>query len=361
VTGEAAAAVLDEPAGAEVEVGAVEPGRPPLSILSTLSDGSAAVSLSPFSSHGPAAAGGIVPGLAAPGAALTAVPGNGAAVAGGSAVAAARAAIEAAQLVRQRPSASPRELREALAGAADPDPRLPARGTGAGALRRPAQVAGVTARTTPPRRADPCPGTAACVRIVLSNQGAAAASLALSLTLDRGTRATLARARIAIPPGGRREAEVDVAAAGPGGLASGRLVARAAGGSVALSHPFVIATTPPEPPPLGPLAVQRQGGRVTGVRFPLGAFERGDPLGGGTSVALTERLALTLIRARDDDVVRRLTPPGGARELLPGEYAYTLPRGALRALRRGRYAFRAVARSPRGGEPATARSEPFER
>ena len=59
--------------------------------------------------------------------------------------------------------------------------------------------------------------------------------------------------------------------------------------------------------------------------------------------------------------MRRLTPPGGARELLPAEYAYTLPAGALRELRRGRYAFRAVARSPRGGEPAIAVSEPFER
>jgi hypothetical protein len=58
-------------------------------------------------------------------------------------------------------------------------------------------------------------------------------------------------------------------------------------------------------------------------------------------------------------VVRRLTPPGGARQLLPAEYAYTLPAGTLRSLRRGRYAFRAVARSPRGGEPAVARSAPF--
>ena len=59
--------------------------------------------------------------------------------------------------------------------------------------------------------------------------------------------------------------------------------------------------------------------------------------------------------------MRRLTPPGGARELLPAEYAYTLPAGALRELRRGSYAFRAVARSARGGKPATVRSEPFER
>ena len=59
--------------------------------------------------------------------------------------------------------------------------------------------------------------------------------------------------------------------------------------------------------------------------------------------------------------MRGLTPPGGARELLPAEYAYTLPAGALRSLGRGRYAFRASARSPRGGEPAVVRSEPFTR
>jgi hypothetical protein len=72
-------------------------------------------------------------------------------------------------------------------------------------------------------------------------------------------------------------------------------------------------------------------------------------------------LGLTIVRAKDGSVVRRLTPPGGARELLPAEYAYTLPRGALARLRSGAYAFRAVARSPSGGEPAIARSEEFER
>src|SRR3712207_8058669 len=54
------------------------------------------------------------------------------------------------------------------------------------------------------------------------------------------------------------------------------------------------------------------------------AFDRGDPLAGGTRVALTERLSLTLIDADSDRVVRRLTPPRGARELLPAEYAYAL-------------------------------------
>ena len=377
VTGEAAAAVLDEDAGAEVQVGDVEPGSPPRATPPAAATGSAgspgpaaaadaaseslsATTLSPFSSSGPAAGGGIAPALAAPGAALTAVPGNAAAVVGGSAVAAARTAIEAARLVRERPDASPRELREALVGAAQPDPRLPTRGAGAGALRRPAQPATVTARTTPARRADPCPGTAACVRVVLSNRGAAAETLALALVSDRGTRATLARERVTIPAGGRREAEVDIAGAAADALASGRLVARAEDGRTVLAHPFAVATAPPEPPPLGPLQLRRDGGRPTGVRFLLGAFERGDPLRDGSRIELTERLSLTLVRAGDNRVVRRLTPPGGARELLPAEYAYTLPRSTLKDLPKGRYAFRAIARSPRGGEPATARSEPFE-
>ena len=100
---------------------------------------------------------------------------------------------------------------------------------------------------------------------------------------------------------------------------------------------------------------------MTGVRFTLGAFERGDPLGAGTAVTLTERVALALVRAGSNRVVRRLTPPGGARELLPAEYAYELPAGALRALPRGEL------RLPRGRplaarrKPANARSEPFER
>ena len=365
VTGEAATDVLEEDAGAEIEVGDVQPGRPPAATLPPDSGGEAAESasgaaLSPFSSRGPAAGGGIAPGLAAPGAALTAVPGNASAVVGGSAIAAARTAIEAAQLVRERPDATPRELREALVGAADPDPRLPARGAGAGALRRPAVPATVTARTTPERRADPCPGTVACVRIVLANKGASAVTLTLSVAADPGTTAKLARPTITIPASGRREAEVDVAGAGPDGLAAGRLVVHAAGGSAVLAHPFAIAIAPPDPPPLGPLGVQRDGDRVTGVRFTLGSFERGDPFS-GARIALTERLALTLVREGSERTVRRLTPPGGARELLPAEYAYTLPAGALRGLRRGRYAFRAVARSPRGGDRAIAVSDPFER
>ena len=221
----------------------------------------------------------------------------------------------------------------------------------------------MTARTTPPGRSDPCPGTAACVRVRLANQGATAAVLALSLVPDRGTRATLARERLTVPPGARREAEIDVAGAA-GGLAAGRLVVRAQDGAPLLVHPFAAATEPPAPPPLGTPRLERTGGRVRGVRFTLGAFERGDPLGAGTRVALCERLALTLVDAGSGRVVRRLTPPGGARELLPAEYEYTLPAGdaarpGRRALRvpRGRPRRRAAARRRRRARRRSRRED----
>jgi len=363
VTGAAARAVIDEPPGATVVVGDVQPGSAPAATLPAPAPGAEAeradaAALSPFSSRGPAAAGAPRPDIAAPGAALAAIPGDAGAVVGGTGVAAARAAIEAARLFRERPNASPGELRAALTAGAEPDPRLPARGAGTGALRQPPPGTAIVARTIPARRADPCPGTAACVRVQLSNQGATAASLALSVLPDEGTRAALAGARVTIPPGGRREAEIDIAGA-EGGLAAGRLVARAEGGATVLAHAFAIPTGRPAPPPLGELTLERRGDRVRGVRFTLGAFERGDPLAAGSRVVLTERLALTLVDTASGAVVRRLTPPRGARELLPAEYAYTLPAGVLGDLGPGRYAFRAVARSPRGGPPATARSEPF--
>ncbi|MET0817383.1 MAG: hypothetical protein ABWZ67_07500, partial [Solirubrobacteraceae bacterium] len=196
----------------------------------------------------------------------------------------------------------------------------------------------------------------ACARVILRNQGARPAELGLDAVADPGTQTELATPQLRIPPGGAREAEIGVTSAPDSGLATGRLLA---GG--ALSVPFAVPAIAPEPPPLGDLRLERDKGRVTGVSFPLGSFERGDPLGAGTSVELTERLELTLVRAGSIRAVRRLTPPGGARELLPARYAYTLPGATLAGLPRGRYAFRAVARAPRGGRAAIAVSEPFDR
>ena len=216
VTGAAAAAVMEENEGAAVTLGRVVAGaaRP-----------AGAATLSPFSSRGPTAAGSPKPDLAAPGAALTALAGGGGAVAGGTAVAAARVALAAAQLVRERPDATPEELRRALAGGAEPLASLPARGAGAGLVRVPAAEQPVVARTVPPGRGDPCPDGGACARITLRNQGTEPARLALDAVGDPGTQTALAAPELTVPPGGAREAEVGIAAAPASGLATGRLLA----------------------------------------------------------------------------------------------------------------------------------------
>jgi hypothetical protein len=110
--------------------------------------------------------------------------------------------------------------------------------------------------------------------------------------------------------------------------------------------------------PLGPLRLTRPTQRVEGVRFALGAFDRGDPLGAGTRIEPATRLDLELVDAQGA-VRRRLTPPGGARDLLPAEYAYRLPAGELEDLAPGTYRFRATARAPRREQPRVRRSAAF--
>jgi hypothetical protein len=120
-----------------------------------------------------------------------------------------------------------------------------------------------------------------------------------------------------------------------------------------------VLVRPQEPPeaPLGPL---RTTGRGRGVRFTLGAFDRGDPLTTGAQVRFAERLVLDLVNA-DGETVRTLTVPGGARELMPAEYGYTLPKRDFEALPPGRYAYRARAWAPRRNVPLERRSNPFTR
>jgi hypothetical protein len=116
----------------------------------------------------------------------------------------------------------------------------------------------------------------------------------------------------------------------------------------------------PSPPvPLGPLRLTRSGNDIVGVRFALGAFERGDPFAGGTTIEPASRLVLELVDA-DNEVQQTLTPPGGARDLLPAEYAYRLTEKALSRLAPGAYRFRATARAPRRNEPRARRSRAFE-
>jgi hypothetical protein len=147
--------------------------------------------------------------------------------------------------------------------------------------------------------------------------------------------ARLARARPADTVAGLREALVPPASAEASGAA------------------------PAPPVPLGPLRLVHRGGEVVGVSFTLGAFERGDPLAGGSRLEPASRFELELLDAAGA-VRRRLTPPGGARDLLPAEYAYTLPARALARLGAGRYRFRATARAPRSQHSTIGRSPSFE-
>ena len=97
------------------------------------------------------------------------------------------------------------------------------------------------------------------------------------------------------------------------------------------------------------------GGRVVGVRFSAGTVRRS---GDATAVDPAGNLKLVLVDERGR-VVRELTPPGGAADVLPGEYSYTLPRGTGRQLPAGRYRFRVTAAGV-AGRPATGQSAAFE-
>ncbi|HYZ28077.1 MAG TPA: hypothetical protein VE570_03395, partial [Thermoleophilaceae bacterium] len=114
----------------------------------------------------------------------------------------------------------------------------------------------------------------------------------------------------------------------------------------------VIADKPPQPP-LGRPAVIVRGGRPDGVRFTAGSIDRGT---GGTSVVPIGNLVLRLT----GPTTRELTPPGGARDLLPGEYAYTLTDEIKTGLAPGRYRFELRARGTAGGAVVVRRSRSFE-
>jgi hypothetical protein len=113
----------------------------------------------------------------------------------------------------------------------------------------------------------------------------------------------------------------------------------------------VIEGTPPAPPLGAPEVIVRKG-KPDGVRFTAGSITRGDK---GTSVLPVGNLVLTL----SGPTRRELTPPGGARDLLPGEYAYTLTDEIKSQLEKGRYRFELRARGTAGGRTVTRRSPSF--
>ena len=113
----------------------------------------------------------------------------------------------------------------------------------------------------------------------------------------------------------------------------------------------VIAREPPAPPLGRPVVIVRRG-KPEGVRFVAGSIDRGDK---GTSVIPVGNLVLKLSGPTE----RELTPPGGARDLLPGEYAYTLTDEIKSQLTPGRYRFELRARGTAGGHVVAKRSRSF--
>jgi hypothetical protein len=274
----------------------------------------------------------------APGAAIVRLPEGNAELVGGTAVAAARAAVAAARLGSLHPEATASELRTMLTGAADPA-GLPVGGAGAGILRPDPVLPGLTIEPRPK------------AQFRLSNSASTPLSVKTSAESGRADPATLD-----LQPGDAQTVTVTpITAPPPSGYALGRLLVSNSTGGLAASLPWAIAGGDPEPVPVGRLELQRgPKNQVRGVRFAVGAFERGPP----TKIVLADRLELALIK--DGQVVRRLTPPGGARELLPAEYGYTLEQSVLSSLQAGTYRFRATARAPRQRQSTTVLSEPFE-
>jgi hypothetical protein len=360
-TGDGAQAALDGGADRPVSFGEPVIDRPGVGARDDVPDArEAAPRLAPFTSRGPTLAGAPKPDLAAPGASITAIARAGSGLVGGTGVAAARVAAEAARLARARPRDEPAELRSALVAAAQPARGVTVAGGGAGVLTRP--TARQTLRAEPPAvpPAQPAGGFTAKLPLALVNEGDEPMRVRFEAPADPGVSARPSPASVEIDPGGGQEVELTVTAGGmpEGSFALGRLVARDQRNRAVLSVPWRVPAGEPGAVPLGDLRLSKEGARVTGVRFALGAFDRGDPLAGGTSIAAAESLQLELIDAQGR-VKRRLTPAGGAPELLPAEYAYTMPPSTLRGLTGGEYAFRAVARGPRQPRDTERRSPRF--
>jgi hypothetical protein len=295
---------------------------------------------SPYTSEGPSAGGLAKPDVAAAGSALTVTAGGATAVAGGSAIAAARVAAAAARLFRAHPELSPAQLRAQIIAAADPAD-LPPERTGGGALRPPESAAKITA--DPP---SPASGPLDPLELTLS----ATASTALRL---RGSgKAQIDPPTLTLTPGAPAEVSVRTPTQG-----AGRLVALDSRNRTVASVPYLIRPQSPPAVPLGRLGLTAAG---RGVRFTLGSFSRGDPLGDGSRIRFADKLELDLVNAQGE-TVRTLTVPGGATELMPAEYGYTLPKADFDALPTGRYAYRARAWAPNRNQPVTGRSKSFAR
>jgi hypothetical protein len=299
------------------------------------------------SSRGPTYALAPKPDIAAPG---TAAAGSGGAVVSGTSVAAARVAAAAVAIRARNPAARPDDVAAALVGTAR---RLgPTLWAGAGALEASiapgARVLVEPSALSLPRQRAGAP-FAVSRPVTVVNAGPTAASVALGAVL-RGAKVNVFPSKLSLKPHERQRVMVTVSVASPGGFpgfVTGRIVATGPGPRIA-----TVIGLPIGPPPaarLGPLTLTRP----AGVRFTAGAVGR---RAGTRSVEPLGRLELDLVDGKGN-VVRELTPKGGASDLLPGEYAYTLTKSARAALGGARYSFRARGRGPAGG-PVVVRQSP---
>ena len=253
-----------------------------------------------------------------------------------------------------RPAAGPVELASALVGSARPAGPALAAGAGVASARLAASTQVLATRPALTLRGRV--GGALRGRLELSNTGPRAVSLALAGELDRrDTRVELAPGTARIAP--RSSTRVAVVARGggaeAGSLVTGRVRVRGAGRELVV--PLTLVFEAAAPPEVGALRLVGRGGRVLGVRFPAGRVTRS---AGGVAVEPLGRLRLELLDGRGR-LARELTPVGGATDVLPGEYAYTLSRPVLAELRSGSYRFRASASGTAGGGRAVRRSARF--
>lgn len=305
----------------------------------------------PASSEGPTYDLAPKPDLLAGGTATAPLAGGGEGFAAGTSMAAAHVAAAAARVSRARPGWTPRQVAAALVGTAAP---LGAAGTAAPARAAAAPVLASPHTLSVPRRPAGRP-VRAVVRLTVENPTRAPQRVTLRGELPAGLAVRAAPRELRLSPGASRRVTVRVGSVAPVRPGFHRGAVRLSSGGRDVRVPLAVAVGPPAPAPLGPLELVREDGRVRGVRFSAGGVRRS---GEARAVLPLGRLTLTLVRG--GEVVRELTPPGGAADLLPGEYAYTLTGATLRELAPGAYRFVARARGPGGGAARSlARSPRF--
>jgi hypothetical protein len=300
------------------------------------------------SARGPTYALAAKPDLSAPG---TARAGDGTVVAGTS-VAAARAAAAAANVHAARPESTPDDLAAALAGTARPLGTVLQ--TGAGVLD-PAKAAAAPVLVEPSALALPRQVHGAKFVVTrpftVTNAGDAGATVKLAAQVP-GLNATVTPATLTLEPGAKERVTLGVegTAMAPR-FATGRITANTVSAKIGLP------IGPPPPARLGPLTLTTaQGGSTGGVRFTAGQV--------GTSAGVRSAEPLGNLRLQLVDAagktVRELTPSGGADNLLPGEYAFTLTKAIRNGLKKGSYGFVARGLGPAGGPEVVQRSPTFD-